>query len=354
MELFKKITLHTARLDLRLFNENDLSDFYEYARVEGVGEPAGWAHHKTIEETKNILKCFIENKDTLAIVYKENNKVIGSIGVTDPHTANYPNGLIGKEIGFVLSKSYWNMGIMTEAIREVIRYVLLDLKLDYIVGACSKANNKSKRVFEKNNFKYNGDLYFNNYNSTKILSDSFILLRNDYLEKCEKIQVYDYSFNKLNTFIYRGEMIKGRELRGVVDVVIYNEKYDKYLVTRRDRNKDVYPNMLETTGGAITYGETEIFSAKREVEEETGITDIKLKFLYKYYMDNTKALYFIFYGTTKCELDSIKLQEGETTEYKWLDFDNYYTLWHQSEVNPNQKVRIMKALDDIKDKSIKC
>lgn len=36
-----KIRLETARLLLRPFCEDDLSDFYEYARALGVGEMAG-------------------------------------------------------------------------------------------------------------------------------------------------------------------------------------------------------------------------------------------------------------------------------------------------------------------------
>ncbi len=35
------IILQTSRLILRPFCNDDLDDFYEYARVEGVGEMAG-------------------------------------------------------------------------------------------------------------------------------------------------------------------------------------------------------------------------------------------------------------------------------------------------------------------------
>ena len=73
--------LKTKRLILRPWQEDDVEDFYEYARVEGVGEMAGWSHHKNIEESQMILKTFIEERKTLAIVYQENNKVIGSIGL---------------------------------------------------------------------------------------------------------------------------------------------------------------------------------------------------------------------------------------------------------------------------------
>ena len=75
------VKIETNRLILRVFDDFDLDDFYEYASVEGVGEMAGWKHHASIEVSKMILDLFIREKKTFAIVYKENNKVIGSLGI---------------------------------------------------------------------------------------------------------------------------------------------------------------------------------------------------------------------------------------------------------------------------------
>ena len=36
------VTLKTKRLTLRPWQEEDLQDLYDYARVEGVGQMAGW------------------------------------------------------------------------------------------------------------------------------------------------------------------------------------------------------------------------------------------------------------------------------------------------------------------------
>ena len=47
--------IKTERLTLRPWKNSDLDDFFEYASVPGVGEAAGWPHHKTKEESKNIL-----------------------------------------------------------------------------------------------------------------------------------------------------------------------------------------------------------------------------------------------------------------------------------------------------------
>ena len=49
------LTLKTERLTLRPFRESDLQDLYNYARVDGVGQMAGWLPHKNLEESRTIL-----------------------------------------------------------------------------------------------------------------------------------------------------------------------------------------------------------------------------------------------------------------------------------------------------------
>ncbi|MGB3985200.1 MAG: N-acetyltransferase, partial [Limnochordia bacterium] len=54
--------IETDRLLLRAWRAADLTDLYEYASVEGVGEMAGWRHHRSIEETRRILLAFMAGK----------------------------------------------------------------------------------------------------------------------------------------------------------------------------------------------------------------------------------------------------------------------------------------------------
>ena len=77
----KDSILETNRLVLRPFKRSDLDDFYAYAKVWGVGQMAGWLPHQSIKQSQEILEKFIEGEKTFAIVYKNNHKVIGSIGI---------------------------------------------------------------------------------------------------------------------------------------------------------------------------------------------------------------------------------------------------------------------------------
>ena len=74
-------SMQTPRLILRRFNQEDLEDLFSYASVEGVGEKAGWPHHKSLDESQLILDRFIKEGEVWAIVHRADNKVIGSIGL---------------------------------------------------------------------------------------------------------------------------------------------------------------------------------------------------------------------------------------------------------------------------------
>ena len=148
-------SIKTERLILRPFAESDLADFYEYASVEGVGERAGWAHHKSIDESREILARFIEEDKTFAICLKESDKVIGSLGVekygSEDKLTEF-DGYRGREIGFVLSKDYWGRGFMPEAVKAVMQYLFVELDYDFLICGYYNFNEQSKKVQQKCGF----------------------------------------------------------------------------------------------------------------------------------------------------------------------------------------------------------
>lgn len=150
------LQIETERLILRAFKQSDLEDFFEYAKVEGVGERAGWKHHESKDESQQILNSFIKHDKTFAIVLKENSKVIGSLGVEEYGMEEALTEFFeyqGREIGYVLSKDYWGKGIMPEAAKAVINYLFNELNLDFLTCGYYDFNNQSKRVQEKCAFK---------------------------------------------------------------------------------------------------------------------------------------------------------------------------------------------------------
>lgn len=139
----------TNRVILRNFRNEDLEDFYEYCSQEGVGEAAGWAHHVNVEDSREVLEKFIKDENKYAIVYKENNKVIGHIGVNEDSEDGKPDT---KELGYALNKNYWRRGIMYEVVNAILDYTF-SKDINNIYACCFKDNIASKSLIEKCGFK---------------------------------------------------------------------------------------------------------------------------------------------------------------------------------------------------------
>jgi len=176
------VTLHTQRLTLRPWTIDDLNDFFEYASVEGVGEAAGWPHHKDINESKKILDMFIAEKKTFCIEY--NGKAIGSLGVEEYNQSHYPelDSLQGRELGYVLNKDYWGKGLMTEACKKVIEYLFTELNLDFITCCYFIENDKSGSVQKKCGFKFVRIVDFEDRMGVIHKSNGQLLTKEDWLK----------------------------------------------------------------------------------------------------------------------------------------------------------------------------
>ena len=149
------IRIETDRLILRPWQETDFYDFYEYAKVDGVGQRCGWLPHKDIEESRRILEMFMDEKKTFALELKENGKVIGSVGLEARDAdLGIPEILKGREIGYVLNKDYWGRSLMPEAVKAVIDYCFKELDFDWLTCGHFVWNHQSRRVVEKCGFEF--------------------------------------------------------------------------------------------------------------------------------------------------------------------------------------------------------
>ena len=148
------IVLRTDRLILRPWRQADLDDLYEYASVDGVGQMAGWPPHRSRQESQSILDKFIAHKKTFAIEF--GGKVIGSVGIEEYDDWKFPEFMDKRcrEIGYVLSKDYWGQGIMTEAVKRVLKYLFDDVGLDAVFCGHFMRNKRSARVQEKCGFTH--------------------------------------------------------------------------------------------------------------------------------------------------------------------------------------------------------
>lgn len=175
-----KITLIGERIKLRAFREGDLDDFYDYAKTPGLGEAAGWFHHKSKEESEKILDKFIKDKNILAI--EKDGRVIGSIGI-HKYDEEFFENLHDKKaamLGFVLSSDFHKQGIMTEALELLISCLFNEYGLDALVGGFYRGNFISKKLHEKLNYKYYSSHLTKTNMGTMEVTHEYILSKEDF------------------------------------------------------------------------------------------------------------------------------------------------------------------------------
>lgn len=146
--------METERLILRRWNESDAEDLFEYAKDADVGPIAGWPPHKNIEESLSVIKNVFNGKEAYAICLKKDNKAIGAIefklnGHTDLTVRDDEC-----EMGFWLRKPFWRQGIMSEAVKEMLRHAFEDCNMQKVWIGYYEGNEKSKRLQEKCGFKF--------------------------------------------------------------------------------------------------------------------------------------------------------------------------------------------------------
>jgi ribosomal-protein-alanine N-acetyltransferase len=130
--------IETKRLILRPFKISDAKNMFDnWANNYENLKFLTWKPHKTIQETQLVIWDWIQQYEKnlnfymWAITLKNSNKAIGAIG--SMATSDELNFI---EIGFVLSKIYWNQGITTEAVKSVIRYLFKNSKFTKIKARC--------------------------------------------------------------------------------------------------------------------------------------------------------------------------------------------------------------------------
>lgn len=143
-------TLETKRLLLRAWRIEDAEAMFSYAKGEKVGPRAGWKPHENVAESESIIRMFIEEDETWAIVRKEEDRPIGSVGLHKTKEENV------RELGYVLSEEYWGRGIMPEAAEAALRFAFEEMNLSKVTVGHFPFNMQSKRVIEKLGFSYTG------------------------------------------------------------------------------------------------------------------------------------------------------------------------------------------------------
>lgn len=133
----------------------------------------------------------------------------------------------------------------------------------------------------------------------------------------------------------------------VCDILI-RHRDGEFLLTRRDPEKDVYPGCLEASaGGSALAGESPEEGARREMLEETGLTADKLELIGTTWKPKSRSVIYAYLAVVDCDKHSVRLQEGETVDYRWMDTPTFLRMIQEEPVLKIQYPRYKPYLDTI-------
>ena len=151
-------TLKTERLILRPLRMSDARDLFAYAQDPQVSRHVLWDTHESLSDSRQFLRGAIRQyrrgqPGSFAITLRDSGRMIGTIGYMWINV-EYKSA----EVGYSLSRDYWNKGIMTEALRRVIAFGFEELRLNRIEAQHEVDNPASGRVMAHAGMRYEGTL----------------------------------------------------------------------------------------------------------------------------------------------------------------------------------------------------
>jgi len=157
LSLVAPAELLTARLRLRkptLADANPL--FRAYATDEEVVRFLIWTPHRSVTDTRDYLKhCLGEwsTGNSFPYVIESLDSQSGPIGMID--LRKRPHGM---DFGYVLARSHWGQGFMSEALTAVVDWSLDQPDIWRASAICDVDNGASARVMEKAGMSFEGIL----------------------------------------------------------------------------------------------------------------------------------------------------------------------------------------------------
>ncbi len=150
-------TLRTQRLTLRPATPEDIPFIHKLFARRETNLYSGYDDIVTLAEAEKMYETYLKpgfpNHFRLVIELKETGEPVGTIGLYYYTKENHR-----AELGYDLLKEHWGVGLMTEAVEEVLRYGFEQLELNRVEATTDAENLASNRVLERTGFTLEGRL----------------------------------------------------------------------------------------------------------------------------------------------------------------------------------------------------
>jgi len=144
--------LETERLLFRRVDANDINEIFALRSnpetMKYIPRPLVKTDEDALEHIAMIDSKIDSNEGiNWAITLKDNPKLIGVIGHYRIKPENYR-----AELGYMLLPEYHGKGIVSEAVKEAVKYGFQVMKLNSLEAIIDPDNHASAKVLEKNGF----------------------------------------------------------------------------------------------------------------------------------------------------------------------------------------------------------
>ena len=162
--------MNSPRISLRPFEVSDLDDMYAVLSHPDVMR-FSLSGPKTKTETEDFIRrCRAQSDEfgygLLAVVYQEENRVIGYCGLFRQEI----DGLVELEIGYRLHPRYWGRGMATEAAGIIRDWAFANLDREKLISIIEPENAASIAVAKKIGMNFEREFLFKGLRSAHIYS----------------------------------------------------------------------------------------------------------------------------------------------------------------------------------------
>ena len=147
--------LLTERLRIRKHVMEDAGVLYENFGLDpDMYKYSGWNPYATREMAEKTVAGFIESYSDphfYGWAIEKDGRLIGVIGAYD-----YDSKKNSIEVGMSIEKASWGQGFASEALKEVLRFLIEDEKIDTVTAWCEEENAGSEKAMLKCGMKQTG------------------------------------------------------------------------------------------------------------------------------------------------------------------------------------------------------
>ena len=148
--------MESERLILLPWEESDAPVLFRYASEPEIGIRAGWAPHKSVEDSLEVIRTVFNNDRTWAMHLKATGEIIGCMGYMVKGESNVEIAQDEAEAGYWVAKPYWNKGFCSEALNLLKDYCFKVKGFRTLWCTFFIDNPASGRVMEKCGFHFTG------------------------------------------------------------------------------------------------------------------------------------------------------------------------------------------------------